>query len=117
MSDQETTDNFLEAWSLWDRIEPPPVFFRLYYNESGEPLFYSMEDLPGNYIEIDQPTYELQSYSVKVVNGQLVTIDRTRHISRLRPALNSGTPCDARDVCVVVLENQNHIRWKKSYEN
>ena len=116
MSDQQTTDNFLQAWACWDRIDPPPVFFRLYHNESGEPLFYSMEDLPGNYIEIDQPTYARQSYDVRVVDGKLQIIERSKNIARLRPATD-GTPCHPNDVCIIVSNNLPNIKWKKSYEN
>lgn len=114
---QETTDNFFKAWNEWLLTPPPPpVFFRLYYGEHGEPLFYSMEDLPGNYIEVDQQIYARNSYNVRVVDGQLINVERTKNIFRLRPATD-GTPCDPRDVCVVVSENQSNIRWKKSYES
>lgn len=116
MSDQETTDNFFKVWAEWDRKPPPPVFFRLYHDEHGQPLFYSMEDLPGNYIEVDQPTYARNSYHVKVVDGRLIEIERSKNISRLRPS-SAGTPCDPRDVCVVVAEDQPNILWKKSYES
>ena len=116
MSDRATTDNFFEAWAAWDRAEPPPVFFRLYHNELGEPLFYSMEDLPGNYIEIDQPTYARQSYDVRVVDGKLHTVERSKNIARLTPSMD-GTPCHPNDVCVVVSEDRPNIKWKKSYES
>lgn len=113
MSDQETTDNFFQAWTQWDRTEPPAVFFRLYYNDSGDPLFYSMEDLPGKYIEIDQPTYELQSYNVKVLDGKLQKVERSKNISRLKPA-DDGVSCQPNDICVVVQQNSPNIKWKKS---
>lgn len=116
MSDQATTDNFFEAWAAWNRADPPPVFFRLYYNELGEPLFYSMEDLPGNYIEIDQPTYARQSYDVRVVNGKLHIIDRSKNIARLKPSIY-GTSCHPGDVCIVVSEDRPNTKWKKSYES
>ena len=49
----ETTENFWAAWVL-PQEPPKPAFYRLYHNEQGYLLFYSMEDVPGNYIEIDQ---------------------------------------------------------------
>ena len=113
MSDQATTDNFFQIWSKWDRSEPPPVFFRLYYDDQGDPLFYSMEDLPGNYIEVDQSIYSLNSYDVKVKDGKLVQINKSKRVSKLQPGVESGTCCDTRDVCVVVGLDTTHTKWKK----
>ena len=49
-----------EFWSiLHDIPEPKPIFWRLYYNDAGEPVCYSMEDQPGNYIDIDPETFAL----------------------------------------------------------
>ena len=114
MSDQITTDNFFQIWAEWDRSEPPEVFYRLYYGEQGEPLIYSMEDLPGNYIEVDHATYSLNSYDVKVKDGRLIRIDRSKNVSKLRPDIDSGTNCDVRDICVIVDPGTKHTKWKKS---
>lgn len=104
---------------FWAALAPipkaPPVFYRLYYNEQGHPLFYSMEDLPGNYIEVDKSTYLLSPAHVRVRNGKLVEIVTTVN----KKLVNSvtGTPCDPRDVCVVVAPEQEHIKWDlKVYE-
>ena len=71
----DTTENFFKAWAEWDRQEPNPVFFRLYYDEQGLPVVYSMENLPGTYIEVDQATYAKNSYQVRVINGTLAHIE------------------------------------------
>jgi hypothetical protein len=54
---QETTDNFWQAIKEFHWPEPEPIFFRLYYKEDGSPIVYTMEDLPGNYIDVDRDTY------------------------------------------------------------
>lgn len=106
-----------EFWAiLHDVPEVAPVFYRLYYNEHGEPLFYSMEDLPGNYIEIDQETFAHSPSNVRVVDGQLKKITTTT-IRKLVPGA-IGTCCDLRDICVVVSTEQPHQQWSiKRYES
>lgn len=105
----ETTENFWQAWAEWNPEPPKPVFFRLYHNEQGLPLFYSMEDLPGSYVEVDAQTYLLGSHNVRVRNGQLIKISRGV-VKKLVPADN-GTPCDPRDVCIVVSTDKPHVKW------
>jgi hypothetical protein len=105
----ETTENFWQAWQAWNPEPPKPVFFRLYYDDQGYPLFYSMEDLPGQYIEIDAECYRMSSHRVRVVNGQLVKLSNNS-VKKLVPS-ETGTPCDPRDVCVVVDQDRPHIKW------
>ena len=104
----ETTNNFWEAFKNWDPPAPPLIFFRLYYNDQGRPLFYTMEDLPGNYIEVDRETYVIGTMNVKVVDNKLIKI-QTQHFTKLVPS-NSGTPCSPHDVCIVVDSTPN-TKW------
>jgi hypothetical protein len=98
-----------EFWNiLYQTPEPLPVFYRLYHDEQGFPLFYSMEDVPGNYIEIDRETF-VNTPNVRVVNGQLITL-KTATVTKLRPD-NTGTACDPRDVSIVVDESRPNIKW------
>lgn len=112
----DTTENFFKAWAEWDRQEPNPVFFRLYYDEQGSPVVYSMENLPGTYIEVDQATYTKNSYQVQVINNKLIHIDHSQVYNKLQPG-DSGTWCHPQDVSVVVNTEPN-TKWKKViYEN
>lgn len=104
-----------EFWNILHAMpEPQPVFFRLYHLD-GVPLFYSMEDRPGTYIEIDAETFSRSPMHVRVRDGQLVErIWRTA--SRLVPS-DTGTPCHPDDVTIVVAETEPHQRWsKQTYE-
>ena len=68
----ENTQNFLEFWNTYTWPEIKSVFFRLYHDDAGYPLCYSMEDLPGNYIDITAEQYAESSGQVIVKNGKLV---------------------------------------------
>ena len=98
---------------FWDILhsapEPKPVFWRLYYNEQGLPVCYSMEDLPGNYIEIDAETFALAPANVRVVDHKLKYIT-VRTSEKIVPS-NAGTQCHPQSVAVVV--TQNGIPWSK----
>jgi len=101
-----------EFWSiLHDIPESKPVFYRLYHNDAGAPIIYSMEDLPGNYIEVDRETYVLAPFNVRVVDGELTYIKSVITVKKLQPNDINGTACDPCDVCVVVDLRQPHTKW------
>ena len=105
--------NEQEFWAILNDIpEPAPVFYRLYYDEHGNPVCYTMEDLPGKYIDVDQETYILAPHNVRVVNNTLIKIIPKNVVHKLQPG-DQGTCCDPRDVCVVVAKDKTHIKWSK----
>ena len=108
MSDKQgmTEDEF---WAILAPTEIPKIFYRLYYDDRGRPLFWTMQDEPRNYIETDQETYQLQPKHIRVRDGKLVELI-TQDIKKLVPG-TTGACCDPRDVCVVVAENQPNIKW------
>ena len=106
-----------EFWSILHHMpEPNPVFYRLYYNADGVPLFYSMVDEPGTSIEITPEEYHRNVSNVRVRDGQLVEVTCAT-TTKLVPG-NSGSPCHPDNVAVIVAEDQPHIRWsKQTYES
>lgn len=106
---QATTDNFWTALANWNPPPPAPVFYRLYHNERGQPLFYTMEDLPGNYIEVDRETYLISPTNARVIDGRLV-LNEIRQFNKLRPG-QDGTCCAPTNVAIVVEPEESHIKW------
>jgi hypothetical protein len=112
-----TTDNFCKVFNNLEPWTPPVVSFRLYYNDNGWPICYSMEDLPGNYIELDAETYQLGPTNARVVDGKLTIVKPPITILKLVPNQPTGIACDPRDVTVVVDSNKEHVKWSiKAYE-
>ena len=108
-----TTQNFWSVLEQFQWPEPKPVTYRLYHDDQGQPLFYSMEELPGIYIEVDQATYIRGSHQVLVKDGKLIVLEPRIQVSRLDRDSDHGVPCDHRDVCVVVGLDRPYQKWKK----
>ena len=89
---------------------PRPISYRLYHDNNGRPLFYSMEDLPGQWIEIDALTYAQAPMDVLVQHGAIVVLPRKSSVTKLRPS-SEGMACDPKDICLVVSTNSPHIKW------
>ena len=100
-----------EFWKILHApVESMPIFYRLYHDDRGSPIIYSMESLPGNYIEVDQETYVLAPFNVKVIDGALIHIKPVITVKKLQPSA-TGTACDPSDVCIVVKKDQPHTNW------
>ena len=97
-------------------LEPQAPFFRLYHDADGNPICYSMEDLPGLYIDLDPDTFAIRNMNVRVQDGKLIEV--TWQTSKKLVPGNSGSPCHPDNVAVVVAEDQPHTLWsKRTYES
>jgi ribonuclease PH len=88
------------------------VELRLYYDDNGDYICYTCENLEGNYIVIDTQTYAEGRTDVKVIDGRLV---KPQHIViKLVPGI-TGTVCAIEDVCIIVDEDYNDetITWEE----
>lgn len=98
---------------FWDILAaapaPQPVFYRLYYNPDGSLRCYSMEDLPGEYIEIDAETFVRGDLWVRVIDGKIRKINRWT-VQKLVQS-DQGTQCHANNVAVI--DANSNTMWSK----
>lgn len=85
------------------------VYYRLYYDDQDSPLFFSQEDLPGNYIDITREVYINPPKHFKLIDKKIVVLD-SAEIKKLK-AGSTGTPCHPTDITVVVDQGRPNIKW------
>jgi len=91
----------------------PPVkqpSYRIYYDEAGRPTSYTVDDRPGNYIEVDAETYADCNRNIRIIDGKIVKIKPPVQVAKLVPS-DQGVPCHPDNVCVVVDSAQPHKKW------
>ncbi len=93
------------------------VEFRVYYDDKGNILCYTCEELEGNYLVIDSETYAAARPELKVIDGELVKLKSVIRVSKLIPA-DKGTKCTKENIGIVVSDEYDSITvWnKKEYE-
>ena len=101
------------------QFQPPVEFRALVRIEEATNQYINgsrvMQNEPGNYISIDRETYQNPPKHVRVVDGKLKML-RNSQSDKLVPS-KVGTPCDSTDVCVVVGDQTDHIKWNlKTYD-
>ena len=109
-----TEEEFFGIWSSQVQATPKALEFRLYHDENGFPLFFSMEDLPGNYVVVDKEMYLGGPRNIRVVNGKL-KVYQTMFGKKLVPS-DLGQTCDSRDICIIVPEDQPHVKWNLKHQ-
>lgn len=105
----ENAQNLLRVLSEFQWPETATPVYRLYHDDAGQPMIYTMDDLPGNYIEISRDDFFLSSMDCRVIDGRIVHPIKNQ-AKKLRPG-DSGTACHPKDVCVVVDDDSPNIRW------
>lgn len=93
---------------------PPPLEYRLYYDDNGYPLFYSTEQLPGNYIVVDRDMFIGGPKHIRVHDGKIVVYQITFG-KKLVPS-EQGQTCNPHDISVVVAPDQPHVKWNLQHE-
>ena len=99
--------NFWKALEQLQEIKPVKIEYRLYYNQDGTVRCYSMEDIDGDFIVIDQHTYNQFRTDLLVKDGKIIRI--TNNSSwKLTPTLEQETyGCHPTNVSIVV--NKDYV--------
>ena len=93
--------------------------FRLYYNSDGTVNQYSMEELDGDWIAIDAPTFHAARYDVRVAKGKIVPLN-SHVISKyyqVATASDTTVATDPYDILLLVDRTQQHILWDYRSDN
>lgn len=91
---------FLDFWRNYEWLQPMPMHFRLYHDESGRPLCYSRSDQPGCFIEVTPEVFAVADMQVKIRDGKLVR-PPPRRLTKLVPD-RDGIACHSEDITITV---------------
>ena len=114
MMSEMTEEEFLAIWQNSGTAPITELEYRLYYDENGFPLFYSMENLPGMYILVDKEIFFDNPKHIRVIDDKIVEA-QICWTKKLVPG-PTGQSCDPSDVCVIVDATQPHTNWKLRHE-
>lgn len=93
------------------------VEFRLYYDDQGKVLFYTCEQLEGNYIVIDSQTYAECRPDIRIIDGKIVKDNQGAIINKLVPSSN-GISCALIDINIITDDITDTMYWDvKRYEH
>ena len=105
---------FAEVEELLEPIKQPGKY-RLYYDDNGQVLFYTMDSPPGNYIEVTKEVFAKSPSNVVVRNGELKYV-RTGAIYKYVPNLMGQFFTDIRDVTVIATGNYSRSWIRRDYD-
>jgi len=92
--------NFEEALKLANFDNPcTDIEYRLYYDDSGDPLFYSPEELDGNFVVVTKEDHTQGRYDIKVVNGKIIY--PTEYVYQKLTPQDNGIECNINDVSII----------------
>ena len=84
---------------LRDMPLPRSVSYRLYHDAAGRLLFYSMEDVEGTWVEIDQELFARSPHRVRVIDGKVHELEWRQSV-KIRPD-QFGIACHPEYVTIV----------------
>lgn len=77
------------------------VEFRLYYDDNGNVICYTCDELEGNYLIIDHDTFSQCRHDIKIIDGEIINLSSATYISKLVLDSN-GISCAKEDITIIV---------------
>ena len=93
--------------------------FRLYYNNDGTPKYYSMEELDGDFIYVDNQTFMASRYDIVVINGKIKSLSENI-ISKYHLVTEQSSTTvitDSEDISIVSDLAQTYKLWDYTCSN
>jgi len=110
MNDQELAELFN---SIIGDNQSAELEFRLYYDAEGKPITYASEDLPGDYLVVDQNFYAQGRYDIRIIDGEIVFLNEFEYYNKVVPS-KSGTACHPDNA--LLIEPKSTVFWStKTY--
>ena len=106
MTEQELIE--LLSVSVEDKKVVKTPEFRVYYDENGGILYYTMEDLPGNYILITKQQYAESRYDYVVKDGKLTNPNRVTVVNKMKKTPVGVGSCKY-DISIIPSKNDTDI--------
>lgn len=83
---------------------PKPTEFRLYYDDNGNVICYTTENLEGNFIVITPEIFAQCRHDIKVINGKLQEKISGMVLSMLELS-TTGVRTSSEDISIVVSDD------------
>ena len=103
----------MSAIKIISRSKVRKLEFRLYYDTEGNPVTYASEDLPGDYLVVDQHIYAQGRYDIRIIDGEIVPLKDFVYYNKMIPS-DSGTACHPNNA--LIIEPESTACWStKTY--
>ena len=101
--------NFWQALEQVDWSSPKAIEYRVYHDDLGNIIEYSNEIKDGLFILVPREIWAVGDRSLKIKNGKLVS-SKPNFVKYSQS--QDGIACDPYDICVIVDDQQDHVKWK-----
>ena len=78
-----------------------------------------MEDLDGDYIDVDQKTFEASRYDIKVIDGKIKSLyeNSISKYQLITESTDTCIMCDHDDISIIVNNSISYKLWDYKFTN
>lgn len=105
--------NEQEFWQALKPVIETPTIYKLYYDDQGRPIKYTVENESGNYIQVTVEQYLDSNFQLRVKNGEIVYLKQPPIPKLIRSQYGTGTHPDD----ITIVQTNSEVRWSlQTYE-